>query len=113
MLIIKNKTNAPIEISKVLIYPGENKKVPNLRMNDHIRNLQKKHIIGVSEISDTTVISSEEIKKSNSKISEKETLEEGANEETSIDPKTVTDSIEIPNTGSRNKKRNNSKGEKE
>lgn len=109
MLIIKNKTNAPIEISKVIIYPGENKKVPNARMTDHLRELQKKHIIGVSEISDTTVISSEEIKESNSKNSEGTIPKEKT--ETSIDPKNVKDSIEIPNAGSRNKK-NNSKGEK-
>lgn len=116
MLIIKNKINAPIEINLTKIYPGENKKIPNIRMNDHIRNLVKRGIIGVSEIPDTTVISSEESKKSSSKINENEkSATDGANKEASIDPQNVTDSIEVPadsTTTSTNKRSNKSKGEK-
>lgn len=107
MLIIKNKCNAPIEIRGVIIYPNENKKIPNTRMTDHIRNLLKIGVIGVSEIDDTIVTSSEELKKSHPKIN---STKGATNEEKSIDPNNVESSIEIP-TGSSNKN-NKSKGDK-
>ena len=116
MLIIKNKCNAPIEINRIKIYPGENKKIPNARLNDHIKNLRKIGVIGVSEVDDTTVISSEESAKTTPKINENEaSATDGANKEASINPQNVKDSIEVPADGtttSTNKRSNKSKGEK-
>ena len=93
MLIIKNRSNAVIELEGVKFYPGENKRL-NIGYTPHIRNLENLRVIGVSNIEDNNYLSNniEELP-----VEDPKPLVQDENVER-IDISKVTDSISIDNS---------------
>lgn len=108
MLVIKNKSNAVIELGGVRIYPGDNKLV-NIGYTSHIQNLENLRIISVNKINENYI--SNDSQESQVEDPKSSVQDENVEIEDRIDVSRVTDSITIEpdnNKSSSSKKKRSS-----
>lgn len=93
MLVIKNKSNAVIEIEGTKLYPGDNTPM-NIGYTPHIQNLEKIGAINVSKIEDEEYISNQ-LQESQIEYPKFSVQDENVEVKNRIDISAIGDSIPI------------------